>query len=204
MNVNNRIEAAQIGQELLEQKYLENVTTLRSLFVDGYAFYRFLDPTKEPLPFQESEELFVSPIILDQSIRIEGDGKTNKNDWIYLRYDSVFNPWSCYHLEVNWISGCGVVEFVQGLGTKAKVCGMTLVQLPVDQVNFIFLNQVFFFLMIFLFVSTRLKQMIHFADQFPFQLFLNMQSLLIFNSCCPNSNLFLKQEVTFTEVECFF
>lgn len=155
VNVPSREAATQLAQEFLNDKVLECASTPKANFVDGYIFYRFADANR-PDPHssvQEYDEIVFNPISLDKTIRIEGDGKTEKNDWIFLSYDSVFNSWSCYHLDIKWISGCGIVEFVSNLHLKAKMCGMTLVQLPIDEVTCFFPMKFrfFFFLNLFFF-----------------------------------------------------
>lgn len=142
VNVPTREAATEFAQELLSTKVLECLSiTPKPNFVDGNTFYRFSDsvPPDSQSSFQEFDEIVFNPISLDKTIRIEADGKSEKNDWILLRYDGTFNSWSCYHLDIKWISGCGIVEFVSNLNLKAKMCGMTLVQLPIDQVLFFFL-----------------------------------------------------------------
>jgi len=75
---------------------------------------------------------------LDKVLRVNMDkSKTDRPEWIILRYDSVFNPNSCYHMEIDWMisTGCIVDDFLKSvIFRKAKMCGVSLVQVPTDQI----------------------------------------------------------------------
>jgi len=52
-----------------------------------------------------------------------------------MRYDSIFSPEICYHIEFQWMvaTGCSIEEFVHTTIRKAKTCGLTMIQIPVER-----------------------------------------------------------------------
>lgn len=59
----------------------------------------------------------------------------DRYQWIFLQFDSIFHPESCYHMEVQWMisTGSAVQGFVQRLQTIAKSSGLNLIQVPVQK-----------------------------------------------------------------------
>jgi hypothetical protein len=52
-----------------------------------------------------------------------------------LQYDSVYYPNCCYHLEIQWMicAGSVIKEIVSHMERQAKLCGVTMVQVPVQR-----------------------------------------------------------------------
>ncbi|EFA79999.1 DEP domain containing protein [Heterostelium album PN500] len=68
--------------------------------------------------------------------KIEMDpSKTDRYEWIMMKYDKSFTPSRYYHIEFKWMvcTGCVVDEFVGSCIRKAKQFGLTLIQVPMEK-----------------------------------------------------------------------
>ncbi|GAM22764.1 hypothetical protein SAMD00019534_059390 [Acytostelium subglobosum LB1] len=61
--------------------------------------------------------------------------KTDRYEWIMMKYDKSFTPSRYYHIEFKWMvcTGCVVDEFVSNCIRKAKTYGLTLIQVPLEK-----------------------------------------------------------------------
>jgi hypothetical protein len=61
--------------------------------------------------------------------------KSDRPEWIILKYDSTYHPKYTFHIELNWVvaSGGVVDDFLNNIVTrKSKMFGVNLVQIPID------------------------------------------------------------------------
>lgn len=82
-----------------------------------------------------SHEALPSSPIERKSIRVDMDkSKTNRYEWIQIKYDTLFDPNHSYHLDFQWIvaTGCVVNDFISQCARKAKSFGLTLFFIPKD------------------------------------------------------------------------
>eukprot|EP01132_Coremiostelium_polycephalum_P009876 gene9876-12114_t len=71
-----------------------------------------------------------------EEIKIEMDStKTDRYEWIIMKYDKTFCPSKYYHIEFKWMvsTGCVVDDFVNSCIRKAKQFGLTLIQIPLEK-----------------------------------------------------------------------
>ncbi|KYR02324.1 DEP domain containing protein [Tieghemostelium lacteum] len=69
-------------------------------------------------------------------IRIEMDStKTDRYEWILMRYDKTFCPTRYFHMEFKWMvsTGCVVDDFINTCVRKAKQFGLSLMQIPMEK-----------------------------------------------------------------------
>eukprot|EP01133_Synstelium_polycarpum_P004113 gene4113-4803_t len=68
--------------------------------------------------------------------KIEMDpSKTDRYEWIMMRYDKSFSPTRYYHVEFKWMvcTGCVVDDFIGSCIRKAKQFGLTFIQIPSEK-----------------------------------------------------------------------
>lgn len=76
--------------------------------------------------------------VRQRTVRLEMDrSRTDRVEWVNLKYDTVFNPEVVYEMELQWLVGTGgvVLDFVNSLVRRAKTSGLALQLIPtlVDQ-----------------------------------------------------------------------
>eukprot|EP01133_Synstelium_polycarpum_P009167 gene9167-10758_t len=68
--------------------------------------------------------------------KIEMDpSKTDRYEWIMMKYDKSFSPTRYYHIEFKWMvcTGCVVDDFISSCIRKAKQFGLTFIQIPIEK-----------------------------------------------------------------------
>eukprot|EP01113_Clastostelium_recurvatum_P024750 TRINITY_DN2956_c0_g3_i1.p1 TRINITY_DN2956_c0_g3~~TRINITY_DN2956_c0_g3_i1.p1 ORF type:complete len:1621 (+),score=302.44 TRINITY_DN2956_c0_g3_i1:34-4896(+) len=135
--VQSRSEAVAIMQSLLQKGRVRHVGD-KPQFSDSSSLYRFVDSASS----DDQKQLLQAPpekstiVRLKNIATIEMDrSKTDRCEWMLLRYDREFSASSCFHLEFRWMvaTGCVVEEFIQVCVRKAKQLGLTLVQTPTNR-----------------------------------------------------------------------
>eukprot|EP01116_Phalansterium_solitarium_P019294 TRINITY_DN5330_c3_g2_i1.p1 TRINITY_DN5330_c3_g2~~TRINITY_DN5330_c3_g2_i1.p1 ORF type:complete len:1057 (-),score=354.64 TRINITY_DN5330_c3_g2_i1:144-3314(-) len=122
--VRSRLAPSTIHKQQDMVIYVESTMSMEALVAGGANLKEVPRPPK--------------PSKLDRTLRLVIDpSKTDRPEFVEIRYDSVYVPGSVYHLELDWIicTGCVVDDFISNMRRKAENANFSLVQLPIDQTS---------------------------------------------------------------------
>lgn len=157
-DIDTREKAVNYGQYLLEKGLFEHVNQ-KHPFLDGHFFYRMKqeylvrdkdEPRSGPMKWfklgsssqkldltENAKPAKMEKIELSRKIEINVDpqGKSQRDEWAIIHYDTTHNPRNCYHFHLHWLVCTSrlVEDLIQYWTRSAEKFGLKLVEAPLEQ-----------------------------------------------------------------------